>query len=163
MFKRLLVPLDGSRFGSRALRYSAEVAHRFGAEIVLLQVIKPVTPVTVPGGIAPGMGSPKGAEIAMQAALEEEKRDRARAGRYLRGKVRDLKSRDIKASYQVMVGDPAWSVMEFADKEKIDLVVMTTHGKSGLKRVLMGSVADEVIRKSGKPVLVVRPRATGKK
>jgi nucleotide-binding universal stress UspA family protein len=163
MFKRLLVPLDGSRFGSRALRYSTEVAHRFGAEIVLLQVVKPATPVPVSGGMAPGMGSPKGAEVAMQAALEEEKRDRAHARRYLSGKVRTLKSRDIEASYRVIVGDPARSIMKFADKEKIDLVVMTTHGKSGLKRAIMGSVADAVIRESGKPVLVVRPRAGGRK
>ena len=162
MFKRLLVPLDGSRFGSRAIRYAADVAQKFSAEIILLQVVKPATPVPVSSTVAPGMGSPQSAEIAMETALDVEKRERARARRYLRGKVRNLESRNIKASYQVLVGDPAQSIMDFADKKKADLVVMTTHGKSGLKRAIMGSVADSVIRESGKPVLVVRPQTKAK-
>ena len=158
MFERLLVPLDGSRFGSRALQYATEVARRFDAEVILIQVVKPATPVPATTGMELGMGSPAIAEITMQAALEEDKRNSARAKRYLSGKVRGMKSRDIKASYQVIVGDPAQSIMEFSKKEYMDLVVMTTHGKSGLKRAVMGSVADAVIRESGKPVLVVRPR-----
>jgi nucleotide-binding universal stress UspA family protein len=162
MFKRLLIPLDGSRFGSRAIRYAADVAQKFSAEIVLLQVVKPATPVPVSSTVSPGMGSPQSAEIAMETALDVEKRERARARRYLRRKVSDLESRNIKASYQVLVGDPAQSIMDFADKKKTDLVVMTTHGKSGLKRAIMGSVADSVIRESGKPVLVVRPQTKAK-
>lgn len=158
MFKRLLVPLDGSRFGSRALQYATEVAQHFDAEVVLIQVVKPATPVATTTGIDAGMGSPAVAEIAMQAALEEDKRNSTRAKRYLSGKIRGMKPRDIKGSYQVVVGDPAQSIMSFAQKEHIDLIVMTTHGKSGLKRAFMGSVADAVIRESGKPVLVVRPR-----
>ena len=158
MFKRLLVPLDGSRFGSRALQYATEVAQHFDAEVVLIQVVKPATPVATTTGIDAGMGSPAASEIAMQAALEEDKRNSTRAKRYLSGKIRGMKPRDIKGSYQVVVGDPAQSIMSFAQKEHIDLIVMTTHGKSGLKRAIMGSVADAVIRESGKPVLVVRPR-----
>ena len=158
MFKRLLVPLDGSRFGSRALQYATEVAQHFDAEVILIQVVKPATPVATTTGIDAGMGSPAAAEITMQAALEEDKRNSTRAKRYLSEKIRGMKPRDIKGSYQVVVGDPVQSIMSFAQKEHIDLIVMTTHGKSGLKRAFMGSVADAVIRESGKPVLVVRPR-----
>ena len=158
MFKRLLVPLDGSRLGSRALTYASEVAHHFGAEVVLIQVVKPATPVATTTGMTPGIASPSTAELTVQVALEEDKRNTAHAKRYLSGKVREIRSRDIKASYQVVVGDPAQSIMDFAQKEHIDLVVMSTHGKSGLKRAIMGSVADAVIRESGKPVLVIRPR-----
>ena len=156
MFKRLLVPLDGSRAASRALRYAAEVAKRFDAEVVLVQVAKPTTPI-VDGGALVGV-SPAAAEIAVQAAREADKQNVARARRYLGGKVRAMKSRQIRSSYHVLMGDAARSVIEFSEKEKIDLVVMTTSGKSGLKRALMGSVADVVIRESGKPVLVIRPR-----
>ena len=163
MFKHILVPLDGSRFSSRALPYAIEVAHRFGAEAILLQVVKPATPVATTTGMAPGTASPATAEIAVQAALEEEKRNAARAKRYLGSKVREIRSKDIKVSYQAVVGDPAQSIMEFSKKEYVDLVVMTTHGKSGLKRAVMGSVADAVIRESGKPVLVVRPQTSSKK
>ena len=158
MFKRLLVPLDGSRLGSRALTYASDVAHHFGAEVVLIQVVKPATPVATATGMTPGIASPSTAELAVQAALEEDKRNSTRAKRYLSGKIRGMKPRDIKGSYQVVVGDPSQSIMSFAQKEHIDLIVMTTHGKSGLKRAIMGSVADAVIRESGKPVLVVRPR-----
>jgi nucleotide-binding universal stress UspA family protein len=161
MFKRLLVPLDGSRFASRALRYAAEVAQRFSAEVVLIQVVKPATPV-VDGGALVGV-SPAAAEIAVQAALEADKRNSARARRYLSGKVRAMGSRHIQSSYQVLMGDAARSIMEFSERENIDLVVMTTHGKSGLKRALMGSVADVVIRESGKPVLVIRPQPGSKR
>jgi nucleotide-binding universal stress UspA family protein len=158
MFKRILAPLDGSRFGSRALKYAGEVAHRFGADVILIQVVEPATPVATTTGMTPGMASPSATELAVQAALEEDKRNSTHAKRYLSGKVRGMRSRDIKASYQVVVGDSAQSIMSFAQKEHIDLIVMTTHGKSGLKRAFMGSVADAVIRESGKPVLVVRPR-----
>jgi len=161
MFKRLLVPLDGSRFASRALRYAAEVAQCFGAEVVLIQVVRPTTPI-VDGGALVGV-SPAGAEIAVQAAREADRRNAARARRYLSGKVRAIRSRHIRSSYHVLMGDAARSIMEFSERENIDLVVMTTHGKSGLKRALMGSVADVVIRESGKPVLVIRPQPGSKR
>lgn len=160
MFKRLLVPLDGSRFALRALRYAAEVAQRFSAEVILIKVIKPTTPV-IDAGVAVGV-SPAAAEITVQAAREADQRNAARARRYLGGKVRAIRSRHIQSSYHVLMGDAARSIVEFSEKEKIDLVVMTTHGKSGLKRALMGSVADVVIRESGKPVLVIRPQISSK-
>ncbi len=161
MFKRLLVPLDGSRFGSRALRYATEVAQRFNAEVILIRVVRPTTPVIA--AEAHGVASPAESEIAVQAALEADKRNAARAKRYLRGKVQAIRSRHIKASYQVAIGNPAQSIMQFSKKKNIDLIVMTTHGKSGLKRAVMGSIADVVIRESGKPVLVIRPQISTKK
>lgn len=161
MFKRLLVPLDGSRFGSRALRYATEVAQRFEAQVILIRVIRPATPVIATG--AQNVVSPAESEIAVQAALEADKRNTARAKRYLRGKIWAIRSRNIKASYQVAIGNPAQSIIEFSKKEKINLIVMTTHGKSGLKRAVIGSIADVVIRESGKPVLVIRPQTSRKK
>ncbi len=161
MFKRLLVPLDGSRFASRALRYAAEVAQRFGAEVILIQVIKPATSVIDAG--APVGISPAASGIAVQAALEADKRNAARARRYLSRKIRAMRSRPIQSSYHVLMGDTARSIIEFSEKEDVDLVVMTTHGKSGLRRAVMGSVADVVIRESGRPVLVIRPQTSSQK
>jgi len=68
-----------------------------------------------------------------------------------------MKAKGINERYHVIARKPAQSILKFSKKEKIDLVVMTTHGKSELKRALVGSVADEVIRTSGKPVLVIKP------
>jgi nucleotide-binding universal stress UspA family protein len=163
MFKRLLVPLDGSRFGSRALQVAIMVAKQFSAEIILIQVVKRAIPVTATAVMPPGTASPEATEIAIRAALEEQERTTVRARRYLSGKVRGINHHNIKSSYQVLVGKPAESIMEFANEKNMDLVVMTTHGKSGIKRAIMGSVADTVIRESGKPVLVINPRSGGKK
>jgi nucleotide-binding universal stress UspA family protein len=153
MFKRLLVPLDGSRLSSRAIVYATEVARHFGAEITLLHVVHPTTPVPVTTGMVPG-----DTEITIQAALEADKKNVSSAKRYLRGKVRSIRNTGLSGSYEVIRGNPTQSILDFAKKYKIDLVIMTTHGKGGLKRVIMGSVADRIIRESGKPVLVVRPQ-----
>jgi len=159
MFKRLLVPLDGSRLSSRALPYATEIARRFGAEVILLRVVAPATPVAAPTGTVPGAASRSMAQMAVQAAMQEERRNAAHARRYLSGKTWAIRSQDIEASYGVRIGDPAQTVRELSQEEHVDLVVMTTHGRSGLKRAIMGSVADAVVRESGRPVLVIRPGA----
>lgn len=158
MFERILVPLDGSRFGSRALKYAKEIAKHFNSEMILLQVVKPAIPVPVTSGLTQGSESPVTAEIAIEAARAEDKKNTTRAKQYLSRQTRDLKSQNIEVSYKMIPGEPADSIMAFARKQKIDLIVMSSHGKGGLKRAIMGSVADVVIREAGKPVLVVRPK-----
>jgi nucleotide-binding universal stress UspA family protein len=155
MFKRVLVPLDGSRYGSQALKYAQEIAGKFEAEVVLLQVIKPAIPITPTSVAEPVVQSPAATKTAIQIAQDEDKRNASKAARYLSRKVRDLKAKNLAASYKIVIGSPADGIMQFSQKNKIDLVVMSTHGKGGLRRAVMGSVADEVVRKSGKPVLVI--------
>jgi nucleotide-binding universal stress UspA family protein len=157
MFKRLLVPLDGSRLSSRAIVYATEVAQHFNAEIILLHVVHPTPSVPATTGMVPGAATPKAAEITIRAALEADKKNVASAKRYLSGKLRAIRNTGLSGKYDVIRGEPTRSIMDFANKEKIDLVIMTTHGKGGLKRAIMGSVADTIIRELGKPVLVVRP------
>jgi nucleotide-binding universal stress UspA family protein len=128
---------------------------------MLIQVVEPTTPVTAPA--APGMESPVVAEAAVQQARMQDKRKVSRAQRYLSRKLREMSTEGIKASRHIIVGYATEAIMRFCQKEKVDLVVMTTHGRSGLKRAFMGSVADKVIRESGQPVLVIRPRRHGKK
>jgi len=123
-----------------------------------MQVIHSATPVSAVDGEFETTENPSTTKIAIEVATIEDKKHVARAKEYLRRKIREIRSHGIKGSYQVIIGNPPQSIMEFARKEQIDLVVMTTHGKSGLKRALMGSVADAVIRESGKPVLVIRPK-----
>jgi nucleotide-binding universal stress UspA family protein len=163
MFKKILVPLDGSRFASRALKYSIEIAHSFDAEIILMQVEKPTTPISVSDGPQPGIQSPAAAKVAVQIALDEDKRNLSKARSYLSRKVREVKGKKLACSYHVTVGDPAESIILYARKKKIDLIIMTSHGKGGIVRAVMGSVADEVIRNSGKPVLVIRPNKHSEK
>jgi len=145
MFKRLLVLLDGSGLGSRTLKYATELARCFNAKIVLLRVIQLAKPIAATGGVALGIASPSTAELAVLATPEEDKRNTTRARRYLSSKARTMKSQNIKTSYKVVLGEPARSIMAFSKQEKIDLVAMTTHGRSGLRRAVMGSVVDAVI------------------
>jgi len=163
MFKKILVPLDGSRFASRAIKYSIEIAQRFDAEIILIQVNKPTTPLTASDGLRTGMQSPTATKVAVQMALDEDKRNVSKAKRYLSRKVRELKGKKLACSYHVTIGNPAESIILYARKKKIDLIIMTSHGKSGIVRAVMGSVADEVVRNAGKPVLVIRPNKRSEK
>jgi len=158
MFNRILVPLDGSRFGSQAVKYAEEIARRFESKIYLIQVVKPAVPMT--GSIVSGTGeNVTTAKTAIQIAQDEDKRNSAHAKRYLQRKSKEIGRRNIDGSYNVLVGNPALLINGFAKKHYIDLIVMTSHGKGGLKRAIMGSVADEVVRESGKPVLVFNPSA----
>ncbi len=157
MFKKILVPLDGSRFASRSLKYAVEIARKFDAEIILLQVEKPAMPIPVSEGPQPGIQSPSAAKIAVQIALDEDKRNISKARRYLSRKVREIKGKKLACSYHAEIGKPAESIILYARKKKIDLIIMTSHGKSGIIRAILGSVVDEVVRNSGKPVLVIRP------
>lgn len=157
MLKKIMVPLDGSRFASRALKYGEEIASKFEGELLLFQVVKPAIPITTSGG-DPMMQSPAGIGMAIKMAMEEDKRRVSKAKRYLSKKARELKDKNINSTYKVMIGDPAESIMIQSKKNKVDIIIMTTHGKTGIIRAVMGSVADEVVRKSGKPVLVIRPK-----
>jgi nucleotide-binding universal stress UspA family protein len=162
VFNRIMVPLDGSRYSGRALRYAAEIARRFDAEAVLIQVVTPAVPVASTTGAVPVVESPAATRIAVEAARAEDKRNTTRAKRYLRSKVRWMKLQNISASYRVVISRPAAAIMEFARKEHVDLLIITTHGKGGIKRAVMGSIADEVVREPGKPVLVINPQARKK-
>ena len=155
MYKKILVPLDGSRFSNRALKYAVDLAQKYKASLVLVQVVQPTRPI--PPVDPTGLTSPVASQITFDEALREDRRNLSRAKRYLAGKVREMKAKNISAEYRAVEGDPANSIMQVAKKARVDLIVMTTHGRSGFRRAIMGSVADKVIRHSGDPVLVVRP------
>ena len=158
MFKRILVPLDGSQLSGRALPYATEIAQRFRAEVILLRVVPP-TPI-------PPMGAqtlPEVIEKVEKEASEKDRRNVASARRYLQRNLQQLVAHGIRSSQHVVVGAPAKSIVEFSHGRDVDLVVMTTHGRSELKRALLGSVSDEVIRESGMPVLTIRPQRRYKK
>ena len=154
MFKRILVPLDGSRFSTRALPNAVEVANRFDAEVVLVRVVTQTMQASAMA--TPSRGGPAIQEMFIEEARRQDKRNVAYLRRYLQKKLRELAAQGIKGSYHIMVGDPVLSIKEFCQKEDIDLVVMTTHGRGGLKRAILGSVSDEIIRGCGVPVLAIK-------
>jgi nucleotide-binding universal stress UspA family protein len=141
------------------LEYAEELAQKFDSEVILMRVVEPSPPVPPTTGAAPDMVNPAATKLSVKAALREEQIDRSRAGKYLSRKARESKIKNDKVTYTVHTGSPALSIIEFSKSENIDLIVMTTHGEGGIKRAFLGSVADEVVRESGKPVLVFNPSA----
>jgi nucleotide-binding universal stress UspA family protein len=138
--RRLLVPLDFSGKSRQALRYAVPVAEKFGARIVLLHVVEPV-PVTAP-------------EMAMvQPDLLPLKRQ---AVRQLEELAAALVPPELHDRGVVTIGHAAVEILATAKRVRADMIVLTTHGHSGLKRFFMGSTAEQVVRHATCPVLSVR-------
>lgn len=155
MYTRIVVPLDGSRFSTRALKYASDLASRYQASLLLVQVVQPVR--VIPPVDPTGLTNPAATSLTFEQASRQDSLNLARARRYLSRKARQMKALGVATAYQALEGDPADTIMKTARREKADLIIMATHGRSGFKRAILGSVADKVIRESGEPVLVVRP------
>lgn len=144
MYKKILVPLDGSELAEQALPQVSQLAGCTGAEVVLLRVpSEPVYDYLVPDpDIAVEMRSD--IETAAQVYLDEI--------------AAELRAMDLKVSTLVVWGAPVQdTILEVARQLHADLIVMSTHGRSGLARLVIGSVADDVVRRAPVPVLLVRP------
>ena len=141
----ILVPTDFSASSSKAAAYAVELARQFGARVVLLHsVTVPQFVTTDPRG--PHHVGPALEEV--QAAAEQQMREFIAAGN-LSG---------VNISTHVCAGAAAEQICEFAQREKMDLIVTSTHGRSGLMHVLIGSVAEHVVRYAQCPVLVMPER-----
>ncbi|MFQ5731537.1 MAG: universal stress protein [Planctomycetaceae bacterium] len=140
--RRILVPTDFSKFSESALRYGCEFADRFDAELHVLHVVwNPLPP---------------GPENWGRTLHEYDDDIREAAGRDLQKlDVAPLSDRDRVLS-SVRVGVPMPEIILYARAKDVDLIVIGTHGRTGLPHVLMGSVAEKVVRKAPCPVLTVR-------
>lgn len=141
----ILVPTDMSEFSEHALRYGCEFARRFGSELHLLNVVQDVVAM-VP---EPGMAFPAPGEYMQE--LQQSARDaleRLPQADWAEG---------VPVVREVRVGTPFVEIVRYAKAAETDLIVIGTHGRSGLAHVLLGSTAERVIRKAPCPVLSVRP------
>ena len=144
MYKRILVPLDGSALAEAVLPYAQELAKLSKAEIVLLRV-----------AVNPAMEfSFSDPSIASKIVRDLE----AEAKNYLDAICNRVEHEGIKTSYLIREGPIAEAILEDADAMEVDMIAMSTHGRSGLQRWVMGSIADRVVRHSTIPVLLIRPR-----
>ncbi|MBS1251776.1 MAG: Universal stress protein F [Anaerolineales bacterium] len=139
MIKKILVPLDRSELAAQALPYAKLQSVKFGAEIMLLWVTEPLP-----------------AAVEANRAAAELHEVEARAESYLEDVAKTLSGEGFCVEYCTCSGMPADSIITFADTENIDLIVMSTHGRSGLGRWVYGSVADKVLRAADVPVLLIR-------
>lgn len=142
---RILVPLDFSPHSQRALEYATALAARLGAALHLLSVVEPMAAAS---GLAGEMYFPSLAELT-DKMVEEARRYMAESKAYV--------PPGLVVTSDVAIGTPATTITDVAQEQKCDLIVMGTHGRTGLAHLFMGSVAERVTRLAPCPVLTVRP------
>jgi len=154
MYKKIMVPLDGSKIAECVLPH----VHVFVTDcqvekIIFVRVIEPIS--TSFSDISTS-GNPKVYEaIHKNAELIEEERKLA-AENYLKEVIHRFKKNRVKYKIEVLFGKVAERLVDYIDSSSIDLVLIATHGRSGISRWVRGSVADKVLRSSKAPVLMVR-------
>jgi nucleotide-binding universal stress UspA family protein len=146
-FEHFLVPLDGSKVGEKILEPAVELANATGARFTLLHVVSPH--VTVGARVSP-----------LPAGHREEKLSKAEE--YLNGVAERLKAEGIDATPKLESHfAPARAILKTAEEESVDLIALATHGYTGVKRALLGSVTDKVLRAAKWPLLLERPPEMG--
>ena len=143
MYRRILVTLDGSDLAEQALLTALVLAEQFGSELILLRVVMPL-PISYRAG------------AASAAAIEAAEKDAVlEAADYLDGVATGLREKGFGVQIATRLGNPSKAIIEFAQQNQIDLLVMCTRGQTGPARWLLGSVTDHVVRASSIPVVVV--------
>ena len=158
MYKRVLVPLDGSTIALQVLPYAKVVAKSTGASIGLVQALNEF-PTELLSGLTASHGDKDRVPRPSTVAWEQAKAGvRQTAQSQLDDTARQLRAEGFVTTTAVVEGDPADAIVQEAEKDAGTLVAISTHGRSGVGRWVMGSVTDKVIRQSKNPVLVVRAR-----
>lgn len=146
VIKKILLPLDGSETGKSAIQHAETLALVLDAEIILFQVLEPIT------GLAGFSSIPSG--------FMEETRSRRKtlAVEYLRDMGKPLVDRGVKISEEIAFGAPADQILDFARENSTDLIAISTHGRSGIGRWVFGSVTDKVLHGGDTAILVVQAK-----
>jgi len=142
MYEKILVPLDGSELAEVALPYAEELAGRLGSEVNLLAVSESAETESYHEHL-----------MYIQRMVEPTKRG-------IEMYLEKPHGRAIKVDSGILVGHPAEEIVDYADKADIDLIVMATHGRSGVRRWVLGGVADKVVRATKRPVALIRAKDT---
>jgi len=143
--KRILVPIDFSDYSKKALTYAVSFASHFNAELLLVYVVEPTI---YPADFSFG-------QVALPS-LENELRERGKVE--LENLVKSHIASKISARTIVRTGKPFLEIIHTAKEENIDLIIIATHGHTGVEHILFGSTAEKVIRKAPCPVLVVHSK-----
>jgi len=148
MYKKIMVPLDGSELAECVFPHVGTIAKGGKpAKVIVVQVVEPLS-------------IPYGREVAQLTSVEQvkafETHRKAEAEKYLKKVVARLKKTGVNARAEIIYGKASEALSDYAVKNKIDLVIIATHGRSGVSRWLLGSVADRIVHSSHVPVLMVR-------
>jgi len=144
--RRILLPTDFSGCANYALPYAAAIARAVDATVICVNVVEPIVPAVGYTGMAEAMPIAEMSE-QMEDSAERELPDVM--------SCEDL--RGLKVEEVIGHGDAAAEIVRVADEQKVDLIVISSHGRTGLGRIIFGSTAEAVVRHARCPVLVVKP------
>jgi nucleotide-binding universal stress UspA family protein len=150
MYRKIMVPLDGSELAECVMPHVEAITTGCKiTEVVFVRVVNPAhLPASVPARGEFGYGENERREL--------EKQNRQTAETYLKRIVENTRLEGAALSYEVRVGKVADTLAQWAEKNGADLIVIASHGRSGISRWVMGSVADRVLRSACVPVLIIR-------
>jgi len=142
MFRNILVPLDGSLAAESALAPASELGQAFVAQVHLIRCVL----------------APPSADFASSAVNFHEAclHDEVEARDYLKEVEVRLRSRGVNVQSQVLPGAATEQIAQFAEQQRVDLIVVTSHGRSGFSRLMLGSVAETLARTAPCPVMILR-------
>jgi nucleotide-binding universal stress UspA family protein len=147
-FKKILVPIDFSDFSKSSLRYAVTFAKQFNASIILIYVVEPII---YPPDFSMG-------QIAIPTTgIEMDKRAIEELEKLAQNEIPS----DLQKSIIVKTGKPFYEIIDTAKEEDVDLIIISTHGHSGVEHILFGSTAEKVVRKAPCPVLTLREPMKG--
>jgi nucleotide-binding universal stress UspA family protein len=146
MYRRIMVPLDGSELAECVLPHLETIAKLSKASVELVHVVEPIE-LPTRGGIALSVDDLK--QIRSHSKQDAES--------YLREVANRLKSAGITTRSKILTGKAADRLIDYIHKNNFDLIIMATHGRSGISRWFWGSVADKILYSSTIPLLLVRP------
>jgi nucleotide-binding universal stress UspA family protein len=142
VYKRAVVPLDGSPVAEAIIPFILEIAGPLDLEVVLLRVLQPIPPEVIEG--------------SRHVVVEDVQARGMDAEEYLAPIAAELRGKGVRVRTLVRRGEPAAEIVEAAREADADLIAMTTHGRSGLGRLIFGSVAEAVLRRAELPVFLMR-------
>jgi universal stress protein A len=142
--RRILAPTDFSELSKQGLKSASELAKIFGAKLLLLHVVEP-PPYPVEGIVPLDLGATLLDDLERQASNE------------LAQALSETQASGTEVARRVVTGIPYRKIVDVAEEEQSDLIVMTTHGRTGLGHLVMGSVAEKIVRTAPCPVFTIRP------
>jgi nucleotide-binding universal stress UspA family protein len=142
MYKRVLIPVDGSETAEAIVPFILDIAGPLDMEVVVLQVNRPKVPSVIEASRHVDLGDAEAQQEAAQA--------------YLAGLVAEMRAKGVRASARVRRGEPVAEILAAAKDDRCDLIAMSTHGRSGPARVVFGSIAEGVLRHAPVPVFLMK-------
>jgi universal stress protein A len=150
LFKKILCPTDFSEPSYKALKVANDLAKEFKSELIIIHVLSPLQVFPTAPGFAPGQPA-AGGYIPTQILAESQTHAKDSLDMILKEKI----SEGVKAKSELLDGNPAEEIAKYAEESKASTIIMGTHGFTGWRHLLLGSVTEKVVRLSACPVITI--------